>query len=62
MAADESMPDNMSNHGGKRLKSGHSVLVWLFALASVLAFFYGMDHLIMSLQGLPLHLDLSPAR
>ncbi|MCU7810329.1 MAG: hypothetical protein KZQ77_03720 [Candidatus Thiodiazotropha sp. (ex Notomyrtea botanica)] len=26
-----------------------------------LAFFYGLDHLVMSMQGLPLNLDLSPA-
>jgi len=44
------------------MRSGSSVLVWLAAVVTVAAFFYGMDHLIMSLQGLPLNLDLSPAQ
>lgn len=30
-----------------------------FAIAS--AVFYGLDHFIMSIQGLPLNLDLTPA-
>jgi len=28
----------------------------------VVLVFYGMDHLIMGAQGLPLHFDLSPAQ
>ena len=33
----------------------------LVIFAAVLAFFYGLDHLVMGLQGLPLNLDLTPA-
>ncbi|MBT3012228.1 MAG: hypothetical protein KUF77_06480 [Candidatus Thiodiazotropha sp. (ex Lucina aurantia)] len=33
----------------------------IISFVAVLAFFYGLDHLIMSMQGLPLNLDLSPA-
>ena len=33
----------------------------LIAFAVVLTAFYGLDHLVMSMQGLPLNLDLTPA-
>lgn len=36
--------------------------LWLAAFAVVVSFFYGMDHLVMGAQGLPLHADLSPAQ
>lgn len=43
----------------------HSTAGRLFRLlllfVAVLAFFYGLDHLVMGLQGLPLNLDLTPA-
>jgi len=38
------------------------LLVWAGALLITLLFFYGLDHFIMSVQGLPLHLDLTPAQ
>ncbi|MDX8412242.1 MAG: hypothetical protein R8K46_10310 [Mariprofundaceae bacterium] len=38
------------------------VLAWGGALLAVLVFFYGLDHFIMSIQGLPLNLDLRPAQ
>jgi len=37
-------------------------IVWAGALLITLLFFYGLDHFIMSVQGLPLNLDLSPAQ
>ena len=33
---------------------------WLLAFGLTLALFYGIDHLVMSLQGLPLDFDLTP--
>jgi len=38
------------------------VLVWAGALLATLLFFYGLDHVIMAVQGLPLQLDLTPAQ
>ncbi len=37
------------------------VAVFLVAFVIVAALFYGLDHLVMGMQGLPLNLDLSPA-
>lgn len=36
--------------------------VFIVALIAALLLFYGMDHLIMGMQGLPLNLDLTPAQ
>jgi len=36
--------------------------IWLVAFAVVLVYFYGLDHFIMSVQGLPLNFNLSPAQ
>jgi hypothetical protein len=33
---------------------------WILALVIALAFFYGMDQILMSAQGLPLDWSLSP--
>ena len=33
---------------------------WLLVLAVTLIFFYGMDHILMSAQGLPLGWTLAP--
>ncbi|MDH3670193.1 MAG: hypothetical protein OES46_03405 [Gammaproteobacteria bacterium] len=33
---------------------------WILVLAVTLAFFYGLDHFIMSAQGLPLNWDMTP--
>jgi len=39
-----------------------SFKVWLAAFALMLLFFYGLDHGVMKLQGLPLNFDLTPAQ
>ncbi len=36
--------------------------IWLISFAVVLVLFYGVDHLIMGIQGLPLNFDLTPAQ
>jgi hypothetical protein len=33
---------------------------WILLLAVTLAFFYGLDHVLMSAQGLPLDWKLAP--
>ena len=38
------------------------LVVWLGVLLLTGLFFYGLDHFIMGIQGLPLHLDLTPAQ
>lgn len=46
----------------KRMGVASLTLVWVGALMLTLLAFYGLDHFIMSLQGLPLNMDLSPAQ
>jgi len=46
----------------KRTSSLRLVAIWLGALAISLLGFYLLDHGIMSMQGLPLNLDLTPAQ
>lgn len=41
---------------------GASLVVFSLTFVAVLAAFYGIDHLVMGLQGLPLNLDLTPAQ
>jgi len=41
---------------------GKNLQIWLAAFAVVLVFFYGLDHLIMNVQGLPLNIDLTPSQ
>jgi hypothetical protein len=36
------------------------LLVWAIALLVVTAGFYGLDHLVMNIQGLPINWDLTP--
>jgi len=36
--------------------------IWLGVFAIVLLYFYGLDHFIMSMQGLPLNMNLTPAQ
>lgn len=43
---------------GSKIRLHH----WIIAFAVAAAFFYGMDYFVMKAQGLPLHLDLTPAR
>jgi len=38
------------------------IVNWLLAGFLVVCLFYGMNHLIMSMQGLPLNLDLTPVQ
>jgi len=38
------------------------VVAWLGAIVLTLLFFYGLDQFIMSIQGLPLNMNLSPAQ
>jgi hypothetical protein len=40
----------------------NTIIVWLGAFILTLLIFYGMDHLIMAAQGLPLNLNLTPAQ
>lgn len=42
--------------------AGRSILIWVGAFAVTLLAFYGLDLLVMGMQGLPLHLDLTPAQ
>lgn len=39
-----------------------SIQLWLGAFAVVLLYFYGLDHFIMSVQGLPLNMNLTPSQ
>jgi len=39
----------------------NEVTPWIIAFAVTILFFYAMDHLIMSIQGLPLNINLTPA-
>ena len=47
--------------GSTLMAAGSTLMVLVIAFVLVLAAFYGLDHLIMGMQGLPLNLDLSPA-
>jgi hypothetical protein len=39
-----------------------SLTHWLLATVIVVSLFYGLNHLVMSMQGLPLNLDLTPVQ
>ncbi len=47
--------------GQNNMGIGGRLLAVVAAVAVMLAVFYGLDHLIMGMQGLPLNPDLSPA-
>jgi len=49
----------MSN---KKTGGASLIIIWTGALAISLLGFYLLDHGIMSMQGLPLNLDLTPAQ
>ncbi len=36
--------------------------IWIGSFVVVLLLFYGLDHLIMDMQGLPLNLNLTPSQ
>ncbi len=38
------------------------IVHWIVATVIVLGVFYGLNHLVMSMQGLPLNIDLTPAQ
>ncbi|MEH6626639.1 MAG: hypothetical protein V7739_09345 [Motiliproteus sp.] len=44
------------------MNSGNTVVIWLLSFVAVGLFFYGLDHLVMSSQGLPLNLNLTPVQ
>jgi hypothetical protein len=43
-------------------KTNNKLVVWTIAVTIALLAFYGLDHLVMSIQGLPLNWDLTPAQ
>ena len=42
------------------MSTGSILVAVVIAFAAVLAAFYALDHLVFSMQGLPLNLDLTP--
>jgi hypothetical protein len=44
------------------IERGKKVLLWVVAFSVSLGLLYGLDHLVMYSQGLPLGLDLTPAQ
>ena len=45
----------------KKMATGNTVIFTILAILLVITAFYGLDHLVMGMQGLPLNFDLSPA-
>ncbi len=45
----------------KKNRALDDVMIWAAALAIALAAFYGLDHFVMGIQGLPLNWNLTPA-
>ena len=39
-----------------------SLTHWLLAMVIVIGLFYGLNHIVMSMQGLPLNIDLTPVQ
>jgi len=56
MAEDNDMSESQGTGAGMTL------LYWLVAIVVAAALFYGLDHGVMAMQGLPLNWDLSPAQ
>ncbi len=44
-----------------KIGSDSTLMAVVIACVLVVLAFYGLDHLIMGMQGLPLNMDLSPA-
>ena len=44
------------------MNTKNAFIHWMLAGLIVLCLFYGLNHLIMSMQGLPLNIDLTPAQ
>jgi hypothetical protein len=51
----------MSMTSSERITSS-TVLVWVVSIVITLVAFYAMGHFVMSIQGLPLNWDLTPAQ
>lgn len=43
-------------------RKSSNVMTWVIAIVITLAVFYGLDHFIMGIQGLPLNWNLTPAQ
>lgn len=43
-------------------KRNNTMLMWIVVFIITALVFYGLNHFIMSSQGLPLNLDLTPAQ
>lgn len=39
-----------------------TIKIWALSFIIAIAVFYAMDHAIMSIQGLPLNIDMTPAQ
>jgi len=57
-------PDNSDNNRASNkpsiVKKDNPLLTWAAAFLTALVLFYALDHIIMSMQGLPLNLNLTP--
>ncbi|MBG7600952.1 MAG: hypothetical protein IZT60_00190 [Gammaproteobacteria bacterium] len=60
---EKQMEDEMGKQMEEKRKIGifTTLLSVVIAFAIVLVLFYGLNHLIMGMQGLPLNMDLTPA-
>jgi len=45
----------------KKKRATDNMLIWVAALVIAVAIFYGLDHFVMGIQGLPLSWNLTPA-
>jgi len=43
-------------------KAKNKLMIWAIAVATALMVSYGMNHFVMSIQGLPLNWDMTPAQ
>lgn len=50
------------NVDNDKLVTRKKVLVWVAVMVITLIAFYGMNHFVMGMQGLPLNWDLTPAQ
>ena len=50
------------NNSNEQVQSKGSPILYIVIFVAVIAAFYGLDHLIMGIQGLPLGLDLAPGK
>jgi hypothetical protein len=44
------------------MNKNNSLFNWLVAFLLVICLYYGLNHAVMSMQGLPLNLDLTPVQ